>query len=363
MFNYVTVLCFNFYFYFTNLHCILLIISILSAVRHKGSWFSLREESCDLRKRGLADGTWKNKVSHLRAYLTFTTYYNAQDFPVLQTVILRFIAFLGRGPHASGSATNIISNIKWFASFIDPASVAKVFESVMVSATLKGLKSQLSRPPKQKLPFSAEHLLMFYNVLDFREVQQLAAWCAMLLAFFGCFRASNLVPPSKNKFDPLKHLKVNDIKFNGDIVLVYYKFSKTNQSSAKVSWVPIFAVKDVRFNLKMHLKMLFDVAQPHAEAPLFSYTRKEFHSKMSLVRTLDKCLFETGLSLADYSWHSFRRGAAVFAFELGLSDTAVQLLGDWASPAFQNYLEFSFDRKLDVANKISRKFNSAVKHL
>ena len=68
----------------------------------------------------------------------------------------------------------------------------------------------------------------------------------------------------------------------------------------------------------------------------------------------------TGLSLSDFSWHSFRRGAAVFAFELGLADSAVQLLGDWSSSAFKSYLEFTFVRKMSVAKKISKSFDYYV---
>ena len=88
-----------------------------------------------------------------------------------------------------------------------------------------------------------------------------------------------------------------------------------------------------------------------------------FHSKYSLIRMLDQCVFEAGLPVNDYSWHSFRRGAAVFAFELGLDDTAVQLLGDWSSPAFKQYLEFAFVRKVSVAEKIAKSFDSHMKDL
>ncbi|CAL4090938.1 unnamed protein product [Meganyctiphanes norvegica] len=141
--------------------------------------------------RGLADGTWANRVSHLRSYVTFTTYYGASDFPVQLGVLLRFIAFLGRGPYTYRSVTNLLASIRWFNSFLAPSST-KVFEAVLVKAALKGLKEQLSRPVRQKLPFSVEHLKCYY-VLDFSDVKQLACWCAMLLAFFGCFRLSNLV--------------------------------------------------------------------------------------------------------------------------------------------------------------------------
>ena len=333
-----------------------------AGVFHSRSWKRLQVESCALRERGLADGTWANRVSHLRSYVDFTTYYGVQDFPVLLGVLLRFIALLGRGPYAYRSATNLIGSIKWFSSFLDPLS-DKVFESVLVTASLKGLKAQLSRPVRQKLPFSVEHLLKFYHLLNLCDVKQLAGWCAMLLAFFGCFRLSNLVPASKSKFDPLKQLKRNDIRFEDKFVLVYYKWSKTNQHTNKVTWVPICPVRDERFNIKKYLKMLFSIVKVPSDAPLFSFYDKNSHSRYSLIRLLDQCVFQTGLPLADYSWHSFRRGAAVFAFELGLADSAVQLLGDWSSPAFKNYLEFAFIKKVSVAESISKNFKSHVKQL
>ena len=289
-------------------------------------------------------------------------YYNVPDFPVHLGIVLRFIALLGRGSHAYKSATNLISSIKWFASLIDPPSV-KIFDAVLVSASLKGLKAQLSRPVRQKLPFTIDHLCNFYNCLNLFNVKHLSCWCAMLLAFFGCFRLSNLVPISKNKFDPLKQLKRDDIKFEKDVVLVYYKYSKTNQNCSKVAWVPIGSVADDRFNLKSYLQRLFSLVKAPEDAPLFSFSKSDHHSRYSLVRILDSCVFEAGLSLSDYSWHSFRRGAAVFAFELGLSDSAVQLLGDWSSPAFKHYLEFAFLRKVSVARKIAKSFDKQAKQL
>merc|ERR1711888_440402 len=116
--------------------------------------------------------------------------------------------------------------------FPRPPSV-KIFDSVLVLATVQGLKAQLSRPVCQKLPFSVDHLSKFHQLLDLSDTKQLSGWCAMLLGFFGCFRLSNLVPASKSKFDPLKHLKRDDIRFQNDMILIYYKWSKTNQHCSK----------------------------------------------------------------------------------------------------------------------------------
>ena len=140
----------------------------------------------------------------------------------------------------------------------------------------------------------------------------------------------------------------------------YFKWSKTNQHSARVAWVPIGSSSDPRFNIKCHLKALFSKINPSGNAPLFSFNKKDFHSRSSLIRLLNLCLYYAGLSFSDYSWHSFRRGAAVFAFELGLADSAVQLLGDWSSSAFKNYLEFAFIRKADIARTIASNFDKKV---
>ena len=185
----------------------------------------------------------------------------------------------------------------------------------------------------------------------------------MLLAFFGCFRLSNLVPVSKGKFDPLKHLCRSDIIFEKDLVLIYYKWSKTNQNSSRVAWVPVCSVSDDRFDIKFYFEALFLLVKVPSDAPVFSFKSNDFHTRNSLVRILDNCVFSADLSLADYSWHSFRRGAAVFAFELGLTDSAVQMLGDWSSDAFKRYLEFAFVRKAAIAKKIARNFDVQLKQL
>ena len=117
---------------------------------------------------------------------------------------------------------------------------------------------------------------------------------------------------------------------------------------------------DPRFNVMFQLENLLNLVKVPVHAPLFSFSDINFHTRHSLVRLLEMCVTEAGLTPADYSWHSFRRGAAVFAFDLGLQDSAVQLLGDWSSSSFKDYLEFAFDRKLDVTEAISESFDECV---
>ena len=159
---------------------------LFSGLAHKSTWSRLQAESCALRERGMCQGTWANKVSHLRTYVTFTTFFRVPDFPVHLGVLLRFIAFLGRAPMAYNSVLNIVYSVKWFASLLDPPSV-KLFDSVLVSVSLKGLRAQLSRPVRQKLPFTVIHLCKFFNYLNLSDVRHCRARVLCCLPSLGAF--------------------------------------------------------------------------------------------------------------------------------------------------------------------------------
>lgn len=61
----------------------------------------------------------------------------------------------------------------------------------------------------------------------------------------------------------------------------------------------------------------------------------------------------TGISNAQsVRGHSFRRGAATWAFSCGVPGEPIQLYGDWSSDAYKLYLEYSLESKLALANQL-----------
>ena len=60
-----------------------------------------------------------------------------------------------------------------------------------------------------------------------------------LFAFFSFLRLSNMVPHTKNGFDPSRHLARGDIIFSDNEAIVLVKWSKTIQSRDKVACVVI----------------------------------------------------------------------------------------------------------------------------
>ena len=43
-----------------------------------------------------------------------------------------------------------------------------------------------------------------------------------------------------------------------------------------------------------------------------------------------------------YSGHSFRRGAATWALQVGIPTEVIQVLGDWKSESYKNYIDISY---------------------
>ena len=80
-----------------------------------------------------------------------------------------------------------------------------------------------------------------------------------------------------------------------DMVLVFFKWSKTNQSARKVSWIPITPVPDVRFDLRIYFKKLINSVKAPVSAPLYSFEEDKFHTRNSLVSLLN--IFQDDISV------------------------------------------------------------------
>ena len=80
------------------------------------------------------------------------------------------------------------------------------------------------------------------------------------------------------------------------------------------------------------------------------------------VREVKKLLARIGLNPALYSGHSFRRGGATYAFNVGGSPDLVQYLGDWASDAYRRYEQFSRARRLELPTLMARAIQRGELH-
>ena len=213
--------------------------------------------------------------------------------------------------------------------------------------TLQGLKRRKAGTPNRVLPIDPVILRRMYRHIDTKNLSDLSLWCGFLIAFFCLFRKAN-VCPKETKFDPSCILTRRDVRIDeeGRNVLIYINFSKTNNFKKNFHVIPIPKNEDPALDLFTHLKSLLSQVDAAEDAPLLSYSKKQFIGHRVFTIRLKKLLEKAGFDPSLYSGHSFRRGGASFLYSIGGSTLMVQVLGDWASQVFTRYLLLSLDFRL-----------------
>ena len=81
-----------------------------------------------------------------------------------------------------------------------------------------------------------------YKELDVTIPVDATCWCLILFMFFLVARKSNMVPVSLTEFDPHKQLLTQDVVIFKEILLVFVKWSKTNQFGNRLLKIPLTAI-------------------------------------------------------------------------------------------------------------------------
>jgi integrase len=160
-------------------------------------------------------------------------------------------------------------------------------------------------------------------------------------------RLANIVPVSERSFDAARNLTRGDVSSNSDGLIVTFRHTKTIQFGERLLHIPLLRIPGSRlcpvsaYNRMIRLvpgrpkQALFLLPSPRGVLVL---TKPQFISEFRA------SLSSAGVPhAADFRGHSFRRGAASWAFEIGVPGELIQLYGDWSSDAYKLYLEFSVD--------------------
>ena len=169
-------------------------------------------------------------------------------------------------------------------------------------------------------------------------------------------RLANIVPKSARSFDSRRNLTRGDVAVTSHGLLVTFKCTKTIQFGERRLHILLLRIVDSPLcPVSAYLRMIrlvparrssavFLISGPTGLVPL---------TKRSFVSNFRSCLVAAGISNAEsFRGHSFRRGAASWAFSCGVPGELIQLYGDWSSDAYKLYLEFSLESKFTLANQL-----------
>ena len=101
-----------------------------------------------------------------------------------------------------------------------------------------GIERVKGNAAKQELPLTADILKGIFKLLNINNTYDASFWAICLVAFFGFFCKSHLLPVSGKLFDPNKQFSRSSFLFYSSGALIKVKWSKTIQFRDRVVSIP-----------------------------------------------------------------------------------------------------------------------------
>ena len=299
----------------------------------------LDAEVAEFRASAYAPSTKRSYNSHFIKYAQFTSALGVPLVPASSTTIARYAAFLARTlkPTSIRQYLNIIRLLHLENNLPNP-----LHENWFVKSTLTGIERLLGTPAVRRTPVHPQLLLELHSLLRPGNPFDLMWWAAALVMFFGLLRKSNLFPESTRAFDPRKQFIRSDFLQPVDgskYMLVKVKYSKTNQFNARRSLLKLLPFDHILSPIPAIHRAWAAVPLP-ADSPAFVASRDGCPmTGASFTSYFKQLVSSSGRDASTYASHSFRRGGASWALQCGVPGEVIQLLGDWKSDCYKQYLD------------------------
>jgi len=307
---------------------------------------------------GLASNTRKMYGSHQRSYEYFCATHSQTPFPATCHTLGEWITGRGIGsatPYQGillpDSCQNALSAIR--SIHVDRGFSTEVFKSEWLARIMKGIRRvQPHHEKTQAAPLTIDILeklvghpsptpLLPIQKMTASSINDLNVTVASKVAYAGFLQGGEMFYDSKDLanrsvFSNTK-LSRSDITFgiNDEHVVLTLKRSKTDTLHEGVDI--ILAATGTATCPVLALRQLWIQDPQPRGAPLFRLANRAFSS--DAVMTIIRARLRThGIqNYASFTGHSFRRGAAQTASDIGLPESDIQALGRWTSDAFRLY--------------------------
>ena len=269
----------------------------------------------------------------------------------METLCL-YAQFLSKTFRSVSSIRNYVHGVKVLHLMTDyDSDIFKCFELKLI---LRGLRRLHPHCVRKASPMSPEILVAILPFFDFASPLHVACWSAYLLAFYMLARKSNLVPSSLGKFDVNRQLCRGDVVCGDLGLLVTLRWSKTNQFGQRSVQIPLPKIHgSVLCPWRAYRRLIRLVpAQLCEPLFLFSTSPRKCVTSYYFVKILREVLTKAGFQASCFTGHSFRRGGATFAFQVGVPGELIKFQGDWSSEAYLQYLDFSLEKRYEVGARM-----------
>ena len=279
-----------------------------------GTLYSLTQAAQARLPGALAPSTRRTYSVMFRTFMAFLVFCKVPSHQVNVDILIAFMECLVMSKVKHAQLLNYISAIKTMSSA----------HSWQIS-DLNHSKLHMYLKSIQK---SSQFSVKLHHLIDIQLLTSIVQKCdstylgyvfktCYLMAFFGFFRLSNLVPHTARDFSLLKHLTRGDVFFHKDFVIILIKWSKTMQTNDQAKLIRLPILNNPLCPAAAALRHLLHHSPGAKNSPLFQFRSSQTWTPLTDNRVrshLKNVLSLLNLNTSFITFHSFRRSGASFAF-------------------------------------------------
>jgi integrase len=216
------------------------------------------------------------------------------------------------------------------------------FQSNLLKLALRSLEINTPTRYKPKPIINIQQLVQLLTVMQSHPLYVFFR-VAILFAYFGMLRISNVTALSVKNFDVHRHLVRGDVTLHHASITIYLKWSKSMQTYRQASIVKLPQIPNsilCPFQAYQTLCNQYPLSNNH---PLLSYSMGShinLVSKTTIQNMLKQAVTKANLH-PQITFHCFRRSSASLAFAGGIPLKHIQAHGTWASNSVWAYIDSS----------------------
>ena len=314
--------------------------------------------------RGLAQSTRRSYETPRRSFIRFCTlsgrrHSSGSCLPATGCWLIEWITSLA-GRVKVKTMKQYLSGLRSY--HVDLGLPVTAFQDERLERVIRGIKREHAEPDRrQRSPLTRDCLLRILRELRLPSYTNKTLRAAFTLAFAGFLRVGEftyqavdleLGPNFRNWFLTKSSIKISHDRSH---MSVYLPASKTDPFRHGVE-IFIAATGDEACPVRAMDEFLRADTHRPLLAPLFvaDLARQAPFTREHVVNRLRMLAIAAGLGAGAWNGHSFRRGAATWAAEVGISEQQIQELGRWTSSAYRSYIETSREDRIALSQRFQR---------
>jgi len=254
---------------------------------------------------------------------------------------------------------------------LDPGIECTTFSDPRLERTIQGIKRDLNEPDGRiRTPLTRPSLLSILTHLSATDYDHTVLHSAFTLAFAGfltfgefTYRAADMhLGASYSKW----YLTKQSIRMaeHGTYMELTLPASKTDPFCKGIT-LTIVASSDHDIRCPVQAMRRFQTTDHHRPpaSPLFCVSQHQQHpfTRKHVIKSLQDLAMTAGLGRGVWNGHSFRRGAATWAAEMGIPEAHIPMLGRSRSDAYKIYIKYARNDRIALSKRFQHRRHRALR--